>query len=85
MTALTVTDLGRLVELCVGTGNVALLDPAALDTSFADLGIDSLAVYEIVTRLEDELGVRISDQEIDQLTTPGALITFVNERLASGA
>lgn len=83
MTALTVTDFGRIVESCVGTGNVAVLDPTALGTPFADLGIDSLAVYEIVTRLQDELKVSITDDEIDRLTTPQALITFVNDRLAA--
>ncbi|RKT55660.1 acyl carrier protein [Saccharothrix australiensis] len=83
MITLTITDFGRIVESCVGTGNVAALDTAALDTEFADLGIDSLAVYEIVTRLQDELGVRISDDEIERLTTPRALIAFVNEGLAA--
>lgn len=52
-------------------------DPSTItpDSTFADLGIDSLDVAELIMELEDTLGVSI---EMDpSLTTVGALVAKV--------
>ena len=82
MSQYTVDDLRRTVDACLGTATAQALAQERLDHPFTDLGYDSLAVYEIATRLEDELGVAISDAEIDRLTTPAALLDMVNSKLA---
>jgi len=33
-----------------------------------------------MTRLQDDIGLPISDEEIDELTTPRLVIEFVNDR-----
>lgn len=78
-------DLERVMAACVGTENVGSLDAAALDTPFDELGLDSLAVYEVVTRLQDELSLSISDDEIETSRTPRLLIELVNDRLGARA
>lgn len=51
-----------------------------MDTSFAELGYDSLAVYELMTRLQDDTGIPISDEDIEAIETPAQVIAFINER-----
>lgn len=85
MTALVLREFERIVRSCVGADSIDALDEASLGIEFAELGLDSLAVYEIVTRIQDELHVTITDEEIDVLTTPGKLIDFVNSRLRTTA
>ena len=54
-------------------------DPAEIseETAFADLGIDSLDVAELVMNLEDEFDI---EMEMDQsLTTVGAVVARIEE------
>ena len=46
-----------------------------LETSFKeDLGADSLDLFELVMALEDEYSVDIPSEELQELTTVGAVI-----------
>ncbi|MEU7881469.1 acyl carrier protein [Microbispora bryophytorum] len=82
MKQLTVATLRTIVDACVGTdGSTTRVDDSVLDTTWDELGLDSLAVYEVVTRLQDELGVRISDDDIDTFGTPRLMIDSINGRL----
>ena len=82
MTGFTLVKFQRVVESCVGVDSSVELTADHLDTELVDLGLDSLTVYEVVTLLQDDLRIRISDDEIDAIKTPRALIDFVNGRLA---
>lgn len=54
-------------------------DTLALETKFADLGIDSLDVTELVMNIEDEFSIEI---EVDSsLATIGDLVTLVESKL----
>ena len=44
------------------------LDNLTLDTTLADLALDSIAVMESIALLEDELGIRIQDEDLARLT-----------------
>lgn len=62
-------------------------DPSALndDDSFLDKGIiDSTGVLELVTFLEDELGVTVSDEELvpENLDSVRAVSAFVARKRA---
>lgn len=85
MPEFTLTDLRRTVDGCLGARDAAELTDQALDERFDELGLDSLAVYEIVTMLQDELAIPISDEAIDAMITPRAVLDFVNERLEDAA
>ncbi len=43
----------------------------AEDTAFEDLDADSLDLFEIITAIEDELGVEIPAEEVDRIRTVG--------------
>lgn len=49
-----------------------------LDTSFKDdLGADSLDLFELVMALEEEYGIEIPSEELESLTTVGAIIDYL--------
>lgn len=79
----TFTDLKAVVRDCVGATETTDLTERTMETDFADLGLDSLAVYEITSTLQERLAISIPDDDIDTLTTPAQVIAYVNEHLAS--
>ena len=55
-------------------------DEITLDTSFKeDLGVDSLDLFELVMALEEEFGVEIPTEDLETLTTVGAVAKYVEE------
>jgi acyl carrier protein len=53
------------------------LDTLTLDTPLAELALDSVLVLEIVSHVEQSLGIRFDDEDLSRLTTMrdlGALI-----------
>jgi len=51
------------------------------ETSFADdLRIDSLDLFEVVTAIEDEYGIEIPQEELEQMTTVGAVVEYLESR-----
>ena len=44
-----------------------------------DLGVDSLDLFELVMALEEEFGVEIPTEELETLTTVGAVAKYVEE------
>ncbi|MGH3685605.1 MAG: phosphopantetheine-binding protein [Pseudonocardiaceae bacterium] len=85
MSPFTVGDLRKTVDSCLGGGGAQPLTDANLDTELDELGYDSLSIYEFVTKLQEDLHIAITDEEIDDLRTPRAMIDFINRRLAEAA
>ena len=51
------------------------------ETSFKeDLGADSLDLFELVMALEDEYSVEIPAEELQELTTVGAVIDYLKNK-----
>ncbi|MDA8018441.1 MAG: phosphopantetheine-binding protein [Thermoanaerobaculia bacterium] len=67
------------------------VDPAAIEDdaplfSEQGLGLDSIDALELVLGVEQELGVRIDDEEVGSkaFASVSALAAFVDERIQSG-
>ena len=67
-------------------GEVAEKDLAGLEESsvIADIGVDSLAMLEIVGEMERELNVQIPDDELVGIETVSQLLNLVEKRVANG-
>lgn len=77
-TTVTVDDLREILRSCAGVDEQTSLDGDILDTEFADLGYDSLAVLEASSHLQRRYGVQLDDDTVTSATTPRALLAAVN-------
>ena len=55
------------------------------ENSIADLGIDSLAMLELVGTMERELRIRVPDEQLVGLETVRQLLELVERRLPQSA
>ncbi|MDR9449850.1 MAG: acyl carrier protein [Acidimicrobiia bacterium] len=55
----------------------------SMDATFEeDLEVDSLGVVELLMALEDEFGVKIPDEEAEEISTVGEAVNVVAAKLA---
>jgi act minimal PKS acyl carrier protein len=83
MTRFTLDDMRRIMGGCAGVPDTVDLNDDIGDVSFVELGYDSLAVLEMAARIQQQLGVRIPDDAVDEMKTPQAAVDYVNHRLAA--
>lgn len=75
---LTIADLTQLLRSAAGEEDGVDLEGDILDADFATLGYDSLALLETVSRLRVEYGVTLTDDDMEDIATPRALLARVN-------
>lgn len=52
-----------------------------METNFKeDLSADSLDLFELVTALEDEYGVEIDSEDLEQITTMKAVMDYLKKK-----
>jgi acyl carrier protein len=60
-------------------------DPTSIETDHHlrdDLGLDSMAVIELLYKIEEVFNIQIPDQDLVRLSTVGAVVQYVDQRLA---
>ncbi len=50
------------------------------DLAFSTFGADSLDVVELIMEVEDIFNIKIEDEKISELTTIGALVSYIDEK-----
>ena len=69
--------LEKIKEMVAEQLNVDAADITE-ETSFKeDLGADSLDLFELVSNLEDEYEIEIPSEELEKITTVGAVIDYL--------
>ncbi|SEG93616.1 act minimal PKS acyl carrier protein [Actinacidiphila yanglinensis] len=76
------TTLVQLLRECAGEEEEVDLDGDILDTAFEDLGYDSLALFNTVSRIERDYGVELPDEVVAVAQTPRQLMDLVNTGIA---
>lgn len=72
--------LEKIKEMIAEQLNVDAAELTA-ETSFKeDLGADSLDLFELVTNLEDEYEIEIPSEELENLTTVGAVADYLKSK-----
>lgn len=77
------TMLEKITEILVDKLDVNAADVNE-ETNFKDdLNIDSLDLFDLVMSLEEEFGVEIPSEDLESLTTVGAMIKYLTEKGAN--
>ena len=70
----------RVVEIIKEQLNMQDMD-IKLDTSFGDdLEADSLDLFELVMALEEEYGIEIPAEDLEDITTVGAIVDYLKDK-----
>nr|CAM58800.1 BenC protein [Streptomyces sp. A2991200] len=86
MSTLSVEKLLEIMRATQGeSADTSGLTEDVLDKPFTDLNVDSLAVLEVVTQIQDEFKLRIPDSAMEGMETPRQVLDYVNERLEEAA
>ncbi len=76
----TLADLKRILRDAAGeTGEP---DQDIIDTSFEELGYESISLLETGSRIEREYGITLGDSVMGEVQTPRALLAVVHAKLA---
>lgn len=62
---------------------VAEIDEVPDGTAFKDLGIDSMMAIEIVAEVERTYGLKIPEDELEQITDLDSVVALVKTKLPS--
>jgi acyl carrier protein len=73
-------DLKRVLVDRVGLDEELVVDDP--EATFEDMGLDSLAFFEVQLAMQQEYGFNIPEEDASRITTVGDAIQYVNEKLA---
>jgi act minimal PKS acyl carrier protein len=76
MRNLTLEMLNQFVHECMGESSV--VTEAVQDSTFPELGCDSLAILQLEARLGQEFGIEIPELSLQKMT-PRATVAYVNQ------
>ncbi len=72
-------SFAKIVDIVAGKLDIDKKTITA-DSTFQDLGADSLDLLEIIMRLEEQFGIEINDEEAEKMTKMGEVVAYINER-----
>lgn len=75
--SITVDQMRRLIIACAGAPEVRVADADFADTTFEELGYESLALMESAAAIERDFGVSLSDEILFAAKTPRELTEVV--------
>ena len=81
-------DLSIALKIRTALGEYLKRDPATIVIAQHlrdDLGLDSMAVIELLYRIEETFDLQIPDQDLVGLTTVGHVVHYVEKRLGKTA
>lgn len=76
--------LEKMKEIIAEQLNVDAENVTAESSFKEDLGADSLDLFELVMALEDEYSVEIPSEELEKLTTVGAVMDYLKSKGVEG-
>ncbi len=82
------TDPSISLKIRTALGQYLKRDPATIlliQHLRDDLGLDSMAVIELLYRIEETFDLQIPDEDLMGLTNVGQVVTYVEKRLGKAA
>ncbi|HEY7128090.1 MAG TPA: acyl carrier protein [Nitrospira sp.] len=72
-------------KIIAALGDYLRRDPKTIEADHHlrdDLGLDSMAVIELLYKIEEVFNIQIPDQDLVGLSTVGSVVHYVDQRLA---
>lgn len=85
MANFTLTDLVGYIRRAAGEDEALDLNGRIGETTFAELGYDSIAMVEVTVLVERELGITLPEEGTDKDATPKQFVDVVNELLPASS
>jgi 8-amino-7-oxononanoate synthase/acyl carrier protein len=76
-------NLINILKAAVYDVNLKELEEIGAGTKITELGLDSVALMELIGILEERFSIRIGDQEVSELRSVGDLLNLLHSRLPS--
>ena len=73
-------DAEKVVEIVSSTGVVDDMSKFDVSKSFKENGIDSLDVFTVFLAVEEQLGVKFSEEESTSVKSVSAMVDLLNSR-----
>ena len=70
-------------KVCISLAEVLNVDPAEIrpETTFLeDLGADSLDIYQIIMKIEEEFEIRINEKDVENIKTVAEAVKLIEDR-----
>jgi 8-amino-7-oxononanoate synthase len=77
-------NLISILRAAVYDVNLKEIGDVRASTSISEMGLDSVAMMEVIGILEENLSIRIADQEVAALSSVGDLLSLIRKRLPGG-
>ena len=72
-------ELEKLRQVIAAVLNVDSREITEESTFMGDLGADSLDVYQMILKLEDDLDITLDPEKIEKITTVGEAVKLIKE------
>jgi len=82
MTTFGLEDLKRLLTSDSNTSDGSEITESSLTDEFTELGYDSLALLELVSKVEREFGIKLPDDALENMLTPKSTVDYISARIA---
>ena len=79
----TEDTLRDIMRACAGPGEHPELEGDFIDAPHEELGFDSLAILQLATRIQEDLGVPFPDDAVAEMVTPRSVLNYVNTQMAA--
>ena len=71
----------RIIEILGSINEDLNTDDFDADTKLVELGVESLDTFDLFLQIEEDFGVTVSDEEIENLDTIQKIMDKVNQEL----
>ena len=85
MTTFGLDDLRKIMEQVSDEDDELNLDGDIAEQPFDELGLDSLGVLDLMTRIQQDWHVAVPDEVISTARVPQDVVDFVSQRLREQA
>lgn len=79
-TQFTLADLRQILTGRIGVDEADIPDDP--DTTFDDIGLDSLAIMELQLEVEQRYGVRVPEEDAEKIRSFREAVDYINGKLA---